>query len=401
MSNKIGPKAKNMMYVQQIKHLPSGIKGIEDLIKKIESLNPKKYAAILHNQDYNSDGKKEPDHIHCMISFDNARSIQNIAKQIGDKEQYIQRWNGSALTGYAYLTHNTKDCYEKYHYSPHEVTASFDYTAELNKYLKREGRKESEVSIKIRLDQLLNGDISSESLINSLDAWSYSKYKKQIQDTIQRKLELDAIAWKKAMIESNSHTEVIWIYGDAGAGKSSLAKAIAEKRGEPYFVSGSSRDYFQQYAGQHIAILDDLRPRTGGMEYSDLLRLLDPYNINEFTMGPSRYSDKILALSLIIITCPYSPKEFYNHLFPEDSQARLRALDSFYQLQRRIELVIQMTHTAIVRAEYDGKTYLPDTNSFVTNKYSIIYRDPSINNVDGKTLFNKLFFEESESSKQP
>ena len=53
-SQKKYPKCKNMMYEQQIEHLPAGT--IEQLVERIEKLAPKKYALIIHDKDVNEQG---------------------------------------------------------------------------------------------------------------------------------------------------------------------------------------------------------------------------------------------------------------------------------------------------------------------------------------------------------
>ena len=45
--NQVSKKAKNMMYAQQVQHLPTEIKNMADLVNLIESkLRPKRYAII-------------------------------------------------------------------------------------------------------------------------------------------------------------------------------------------------------------------------------------------------------------------------------------------------------------------------------------------------------------------
>ncbi len=82
----------------------------------------------------------------------------------------------------------------------------------------------------------------------------------------------------------------LWLYGKAGVGKTRLAEHML--KGKDYITLGSSRDHFQEYRGQRFVILNDLRPND--FEYSDLLRLLDPYQHDKAV--PSRYHDKRLNL---------------------------------------------------------------------------------------------------------
>lgn len=60
--------------------------------------------------------------------------------------------------------------------------------------------------------------------------------------------------WRQEMISAGRQVEVIWIYGEAGTGKRSLAHEIAENMNRPYYKTGCSRDIFQQYTGEHTII---------------------------------------------------------------------------------------------------------------------------------------------------
>ena len=172
------------------------------------------------------------------------------------------------------------------------------------------------------------------------------------------------------MKKSGKPIEVIWISGKSGTGKTSLAKEYVEKLKRPYFITGSSRDIFQNYSGEHTMIIDEFR---GDMiKYPDLLRILDPFGSQ--VMAPSRYSDKPLACDLILITSPYTPVEFYQKLFihtVEDS------IDSMEQLLRRITLTIEMDEDHIRAVEYDRKVkaYKAMENAEKENRYSKRYRE--------------------------
>ena len=88
------------------------------------------------------------------------------------------------------------------------------------------------------------------------------------------------------MLKGERRVESVWIFGPAGTGKSTLAKLYAKRKGEPFFVSGSTRDIFQGYEGKHTVILDELRPSS--IPYADLLRITDPYAMEHEVMAPSR-----------------------------------------------------------------------------------------------------------------
>ena len=132
MSAKQAIKAKNMMYTQQMAHLPFQTIG-ELLDNVVNVLKPKKYALNIHDKDVDENGVPEEDHVHLMLSFDNARSCTNVAGLLHDKMQYIEAWKGKAANGYAYLVHANQVSPYKYQYAPYKVNASYDHPEEIKK----------------------------------------------------------------------------------------------------------------------------------------------------------------------------------------------------------------------------------------------------------------------------
>ncbi len=373
---------KNMMYEQQLKHLPAG--SIDKLVDIIENkIKPKKYALILHDKDTDEKGNLIEAHVHVMMSFQNARSLNKVASLLNDKPQYIEAWKGNSNNGYAYLVHRTNTATTKYQYDPARVIANFDYIELLENILSEVSSKNS-MKIKNLLDLLYSGLITKEEVEKQITGAQYGRYKTQIENVYSKLLKKQSKDFKKEMIAQGKRVTVIWIYGEAGTGKTTFAKYYAEKRNQPYYLTGSSKDYFQKYLGEHTLIIDELRPRI--IEFSDLLRILDPFEINK--MLPSRYSDKELTCDLIIITTPYSPDAFYNCYFGNYTSIT----DSFKQLSRRLSLVIKMDYDHIHVMEYDSKNFKYNAvpNEDKDNIFSDANR-PNISTIDNVDLFNSMF----------
>lgn len=376
-------KSRNMMYTQQITHLPF---PLDELEARLKALNPEKYAFVVHDKDTAEDGQPAEAHVHAMLTFTNPRSLNSVAKTLGDKPQYIERYDKQADNGYSYLTHRTDKAKSKHQYDFSEVTASFDYPAYMADIESKVLNATKYNQTKLLLDAFKAGHITKQELEQRLTGSEYGRLKPQIENIHSIILRQKADEWRKEVISQGKTLQVIWIYGDAGTGKSSLAKQFVRKKGLDCFISGSSNDTFQSYNGEHSAIIDDFRPRI--MLYADLLRITDPYSIEHGVNVPSRYYDKALSVELIIITSPYSPYHFYL----ESVSKHKRDIDTFAQLNRRIALTLYCDMDYIYQSKFDTATneFIIDITTKQPNKLSQKARPKPIGQ-RSEDIFKKIF----------
>jgi len=114
----------------------------------------------------------------------------------------------------------------------------------------------------------------------------------------------------------NWATEVIWLYGKSGSGKSRLARQWTNPN--DLYVKSSGSKWWCGYEQQSDIILDDFRPEW--MAFSDLLTLLDRYECRVEVKGGSR---QILARK-IIITSHKAPELMYCNLKEDYEQLKRR-----------------------------------------------------------------------------
>lgn len=330
-------KARNVMFVQQIDYFKTS--NIQSIIKELtDVLKPIRFAGILHDKDIGSDGTAVAPHIHLILQFESARSLNNLAKLTSQPIQCFEQWRGSINNAYSYLVHHTSSDQDKYQYSPKEVIANFDYLLLLDT-IERNVTKRYEINDTMIIDNLLDllytGNITKLEIEQRLTGSQYAKARQKIETVYLKRLETQAELWRKEMIDKNEIVTIIWLFGKAGTGKTRLARQYAEQYDLNYFITGSIRDPFQQYNLEHVIILDELRPHQ--FDYSDLLKMFDPYNVK--AMASSRYFDKPLLANIYIITSPYSPYDFFLEL---TKKRKTSHIDSWGQLMRRLSLVVEV-----------------------------------------------------------
>ena len=287
----------------------------------------KKWAYILHDKD-----DTRP-HYHIYLNFGSSGvDTSDIAKwfhlEYEDEdgfhtgENFVSKIKGRASDMLLYLTHGQADQKFKYQYSPNEVKANFDFVEEIKK-------------------ANIVGDFEKYSYAEMLAYIKTLPLDEQIPS--YNKLEkLWRIHCKWLCLQSNRNIEVVFIYGEAGTGKTTYAKKMLEKLNLDFAISSSSNDPLQDYMGQKAFILDDLRDET--FEFNDLLKMLDN---NTRTSVKSRFENKVFNGSMIVITSPVPINRWYKGL-----NTRNTYYDKLDQLYRRISSYIIVTSHKI--EIYDG-----------------------------------------------
>lgn len=340
------PRSRGWMYVQQLQHLPFA--NVTALLRRVATLKQlERYAAIVHNHDTNAASKPVASHVHIMLEFKKPRAATAVAKELNDEPQTLQNMvkknqQHGIENGFCYLIHDTANSRDKYQYDPKQVKANFKYQQFIKQRdaetaTRRYARKGG---VKRLLTDFRDGKLD-HAAVEQVVLEHYPSRVKVITEQIDAlehvKQHVAAMQWKKKRETQGKPRTVLWLYGDAGVGKSWLARLLAQHSGDGKFCrTGSRRDPFQNYHGEHTLILDDLRPDT--ISYEDLLSITDPYNF-EVTL-PARYHDQTALVDMMIITTPYDPAQFYYHQRDVD-----RHNDPFTQLARRLTVVVHLTET--------------------------------------------------------
>lgn len=298
--------------------------GIVEIIKEWNKSKGFKYYMIDHTKeaDIGADENGEENHPHChiVLKFESPTLWENI------KEKFPYGRIESAR--------NTKWCIQYLVHYNHPDKVQFEWSQivtndkNLEKYKIRD-----KISTKGKLEELLllidSGKVKEYNLIEHCTQDIYIHNKKQILDALEFK------RWQ-IMSDKNRNISVLFFEGDTGTGKTTFAKDYCKKLGLSFCISSSSNDPMQDYKGEDVLILDDLRPDA--FKFHDLLKILDNHTGSTVR---SRYSNKAFTGSMIIITSSLPLDDWYRGV-EEDKE----------QFHRRISCRLVFDKNIITNYEY-------------------------------------------------
>lgn len=304
----------------------------------------------------------KPPHIHVVAKFADRQSgatIGRIAQVVGVEPQYVEKpgrgrfaWDNML----SYLTHAKYE--DKYQYPPDEVATvrGPDYMGV--DALRREAWLKGRASIKAKVvsecfedmrEQVLQGRITRDQIMLTDGLYDvYARHQREIDDALSAWGQRRAYRAADKLRAGEFSTQVVYVHGDAGIGKTSFAKGLirsamqwADDHGEHWQVyRAATMNPLDDWQGEEILFLDDLR--AGAMDANDWLLLLDPYNASP---ARARYRNKTeVAPRLIIITATIEPIEFFFYArqkgnVDEATDQFIRRLASIVQVYRKDDIL--------------------------------------------------------------
>lgn len=366
---------------------------------------------IVHNQDVQYDENGDPVykngqrvldlapvHFHLLIHFSKAVTVNYVSAMTGIIQSELEkgkvRGRYAFSSAMAYLIHALEP--KKHQYEPSEVlngrfnnTVSNENGLYLDYYKGHhdewENRRATVEKKRRNLDfdkvyeDVLLGKYSHDDLVGGpIDLFKmYGEHKKQLDEARSAYLDRKFILYNKGVDNGTIKIQTLFIFGQAGHGKTKLAKSVAAglinlSHGEWRAFQPGSQHPFDEYDGEEIIILDDIR--ANALNATDWLHLVDPHNNGVMT---ARYHDAKPMPRLLIITTTTPAHEFFAYT------KGLGADEPLDQFLRRIQWSanvvdinkVNLGHTK--KLDETKKLKLPDTKlsySKTTNNYGHITR---------------------------
>lgn len=304
----------------------------EEIYRRLKTLESEKVkleciSLIIHYLDKNDLNEFIFPHVHLYGKYSDKRTLTRIAKALGIKVQYIEfpkdKNRYFEENQLAYLTHAQQP--DKYQYPTHEVETfgTFDYSnfilSNAKKFEKQSAtikRKKTDESLDLINQQILKGELFLEDILADDDLFLlYSNHKLQFKQAFDSYAERLAFKNLKDLTTGKYKLTVMYFQGKSSLGKSYLARTIAQKVREyaeenkfkSRIYSASSSNPFDDYYGEDIILLDDIRPDS--LRKADWLKLLDPINTSRMS---ARFTNKQVVPRLILITNTQLPEQFFN-----------------------------------------------------------------------------------------
>ena len=283
--------------------------------------------------EHSADDEISMTHWHIVIKFRTPMPFDNIKSHIpyGDIESAK-----SIKASVQYLVHMNDKSKVQYKWED-VVTNCEDMTP-----FKVQSNSQGEVTIQRIMELIDNGTIREYNQFETIPIEIWAKYKSRIENGLTYYRE-------RVCMEKNREINVVFMSGNTGVGKTTFAKQWCNDAKKSYCISSTSNDPMQDYKGEDVLILDDLRDNE--FKFTDMLKITD--NHTKSTMK-SRYKNKAFIGDTIIITSYRPLADWYFNIERESKEQlyrRIKTQYKFYQEYIEIYEYSEEKH----RYEYIGK----------------------------------------------
>jgi hypothetical protein len=275
--------------------------------------------------EHPADDEVSKTHFHIVIKFKSPMPFETIknrfpygkienTRNLRNSIQYLIHLNDKSKVQYSWDDIKT-NCMDM---SPYKVQSS----------------AQQEITIQGIMECIDLGKIREYNQYTAIPIELWAKHKTRIENALTYYRE-------RICMDKDRDITVIFMSGPTGIGKTTFAKRYCEARHLKPCISSSSNDPLQDYKGEPVLILDDLRDDS--FKYHDFLKLLDNHTMSS---SKSRYHNKPFIGDIIIITSTRPINDWYFNKTPEDK----------HQLYRRVREWLKFDGEKIYGFVYNEKT---------------------------------------------
>lgn len=337
--------------ISKINNTKNGIITYEkdDILRILEKWSEEReieYFFIEHKEDI------ENIHYHIVIRYATPVKFETIKNKFayGNIEN-----SKSVKNSIQYLVHMNDP--EKFQHDWSEVITN---SSELNKYMLKSKISE-ELDIKFYIDEISKGNIREFEYTTKIPVEIYSKYYTRLDKAFK-------FYYDNYSLDNSRNITVEFYHGASGSGKTTYAKMKSLELGLSCCVSSSSNDVMQDYKGEDVLILDDLRDEN--FKFDDILKLLDNHTNSTIK---SRYRNKKFIGKKIIITSTIPLHEWYKNE---------RKYEEIHQLRRRIKLLLNFENEKINILFYNKSSKKYELYKTIINDYYFITEVDDFDEID-------------------
>lgn len=294
--------------------------------------------------EHSADDEVSRTHFHLVIKFKAPTKFENIKSKFpyGDIES-----SRNLRASIQYLIHMNDKSKKQYRWEDIHTNC-----LDMSPY-KIQSISQQEITIQGVMESINSGRIREYNQFIEIPIELWAKYKTRIENAL--------IYYRERIcMDKNRNVAVIFISGAAGSGKTTFAKDYCCSQNKSYCISSSSNDPLQDYKGEDVLILDDLRDDS--FNYHDFLKLLDNHTLSS---SKSRYHNKAFIGDTIIITSVIPIDDWYFFETREDK----------HQLKRRIQVMYKFTPEKIYAYDYNLSKKRYDEVGSATNLISLKARE--------------------------
>ena len=311
-------------------------------------IEPVMIASIIHDKDtqevFDVDTssyvvKDKHKHVHMFVELNRTVTLSILAELLGLERNYIEslaRGRYAKENTLAYLVH-AKNA-DKYLYDPRDVETlgTFDYVEYYGEHHRqwqgvRSTKKKKEVDlpqVDWMIEQVISGQLTREQIMLTDEYFTvYATNKRKIDEAFELYADRKAYKATEMMQRGEFILNCFYITGKPGSGKTHFTKSLIKELQKMHpgwsVYQGASTNPFDDYKGEEIIFLDDLRPSS--MTSSDWLKLLDPINASPIS---ARYHNRLTVPRLILMTA-YMPIDQFFYFVRDKGSDRSEALDQF------------------------------------------------------------------------